>query len=443
MKAEDNALLTGVGPGTPMGALMREYWLPACLSSELVAGAAPTRLMLMGEKLVAFRTPEGEVGIMDHACPHRCASLFYGRNESGGLRCVYHGWKYAPNGQCLERPNVADVPGKLPPIKAPAYPCIERNGVVFTYMGSRATPPPVTAIEAMLLPEGEVRLSCSLRHCNYLQVLEGEIDTSHFGFLHGGAVAREDLDPNDLNSASLADRVPRYHVTEADWGSMYAAYRDIGNGQLYYRAAHYLFPFYTMFPDGNFAKNIVVDAAVPMDDTHTMIFTWMYRGRTPGVRKLRDGSPIPGLERDEDYLPNGTGWFDRWRTVADGDNDYLIDREAQARNNYSGLTGVQLQDQAMVESMGGIVDRRKEHLSPSDRMIVVTRRRLMATLRAHMEGSAPASVDDPSLFQQARSGAYVAPAAQPWLDAYAEQIAIAANPTGVLHLNPEFTKETA
>lgn len=440
MNARDNALLTQVGPGSAMGNMMREYWIPACLASELEPGGAPMRLMLLGEKLVAFRTPEGIVGIMDHACPHRCASLFYGRNESGGLRCVYHGWKFAPDGQCLDQPNVPEANRFADRLKAPAYPCVERNGVIWTYMGQRKTPPPLTAIEATLLPGTEIRLSCSLRHCNYLQVLEGEIDTSHFGFLHGGSVEADDLDPDDLNSHSLLDRTPRYHVAETGAGSMYASYRPVADGQLYYRVAHYLFPFYTQFPDGVFNRNIVLDAAVPMDDEHTMIFTWMFRTREPGVRKLKDGSAIPGLERDEDYLPNGTGWFDRWRTVANAQNDYLIDREAQARRSYSGVTGVQLQDEVVVESMGEIVDRSKENLAVSDHMIVTTRRRMLRALKAHKEGTTPPGLEATEVFQQSRSGAFVADAATDWRDAYAQQIATADNPTGVLHFDKAFVQ---
>ena len=442
MIAAENERLTRVGPGTPMGELMREHWLPACLASELKPGAAPLRLMLLGEKLVAFRGPDGTVGILDHVCPHRCASLFFGRNEEGGLRCVYHGWKFAPDGTCLDQPNVPPQFAFADRVKARAYPAVERNGVIWTYMGRKAESPPLTAVEAMLLPEAEVRLSCAIRACNYLQVLEGEIDTSHFGFLHGGAVATEDLDPADLNSLSLKDRAPNYHVRETAWGAMYAAYRETGSDTLYYRVAHFLMPFYTMFPDGLFERNIVCDAAVPMDDTHTMVFTWMYRGRTPGVRRLKDGRPIPGLDRDEEYLPNGTGWFDRWRTVANAGNDYLIDRDAQAavsadEASFSGLTGVQLQDQAVVESMGAIVDRTREHLSVSDRMIVVTRKRLLKALAAHAAGEGARCAGEPQLLQQARSGAYLAAARRDWFAAYADQIRIAHNPTGVLHLDAD------
>lgn len=433
MSPEDNARLTEVGPGTPMGALMRRYWLPACLSLELQPGGAPLRLALMGEGLVAFRGPDGAVGVLDHACPHRRASLFLGRNEAGGLRCVYHGWKFAPSGACLETPNLPPEMDIRDRVRAPAYPAAERHGVVWAYLGE-GEPPPLPAIEALLLPEAEVKLSCSFRACNWLQVLEGEIDTSHFGFLHSGSVGAEDLDPADMHSLSVRDRAPRYHVAETPWGAAYAAWRDAGGGRTYWRVAHYLAPFWTMFPDGALDRNIVVDAAVPMDDTHTMVFSWMYRARAGGLRKLKDGRPIPGLERDEAYLPNGSGWFERWRTVANEGNDWLIDRNTQASASFTGLTGVQLQDQAVVESMGPVVDRSRELLTLSDKMIGTVRRRLLDLLRA--DGTPgfepPGQGGDPEVGLGARSGAFLADAALDWRTAYADQLRKAADPTGRL-----------
>src|SRR5271168_641848 len=142
----ENELLTKVGPGTPMGALMRQYWLPACLSTELTADGDPLRLMLLGEKLIAFRDSAGRIGVLDHRCPHRCASLFFGRNEEGGLRCVYHGWKFDTAGNCLEMPNLPIDQEALPKIKAKSYQVAERGGVVYVYMGERAIAPPLPAV---------------------------------------------------------------------------------------------------------------------------------------------------------------------------------------------------------------------------------------------------------------------------------------------------------
>src|SRR5438094_9782943 len=156
--ASEGAELTQVAVGTPMGQLMRQYWLPALLSSELERDGSPTRLMLLGEKLLAFRDSEGRVGVMDHRCPHRCASLFLGRNEEGGIRCIYHGWKFDVAGNCLDMPSLPP-PGFKQKVKAKAYKVVERAGVVWVYMGSRAEAPPLPAFEILELPEDEVRVS--------------------------------------------------------------------------------------------------------------------------------------------------------------------------------------------------------------------------------------------------------------------------------------------
>src|SRR5439155_6574513 len=166
--------LTQIGPGTVMGELMRQYWIPAAQSSELVRDGAPLRLMLLGEHLIAFRDSAGRVGVMDHRCPHRCASLFLGRNEEGGIRCIYHGWKYDVEGNCVDTPNLAAPPDFKNRIKAKAYKAVERNGLLWVYMGSRKAAPSLPEIEATLLPESEVTISFVQRECNWLQALEGD-----------------------------------------------------------------------------------------------------------------------------------------------------------------------------------------------------------------------------------------------------------------------------
>ena len=196
LTAANNEMLTRVGPGTPMGNLMREYWTLACLSSELKADGEPMRLMLLGEQLIAFRDTDGRVGIMEHRCPHRCASLFFGRNEEGGLRCVYHGWKFDVEGNCLDMPNVPPAQDFKHRIKAKAYKVVERAGFVWTYMGSRKEAPPLPNVEVLMLPEEERITRVHQRECNWFQSLEGDIDTSHFGFLHVGGVKTEDVDPD-------------------------------------------------------------------------------------------------------------------------------------------------------------------------------------------------------------------------------------------------------
>ena len=178
--ASEGQELTRVGPGTPMGELMREYWLPAVKSSELVAGGDPVRLMLLGEKLIAFRDTTGRVGVMDHRCPHRCASLFYGRNEEGGMRCVYHGWKFAADGQCLEMPNLPPEQDFSAKVRAKAYQVTERAGVIWVYMGARDDGAADAGDRGDAAAGQRALLNFTQRECNWLQALEGDIDTSHF-----------------------------------------------------------------------------------------------------------------------------------------------------------------------------------------------------------------------------------------------------------------------
>ncbi|MDG2033470.1 MAG: Rieske 2Fe-2S domain-containing protein, partial [Rhodospirillales bacterium] len=212
-----------------MGELMRQYWLPAAKSSEVVADGAPLRLMLLGEKLIAYRDSVGNVGVMDHRCPHRCASLFFARNEGGGIRCVYHGWKFDKDGNCIEMPNVPpeqDFKGK---VKAKAYTVEEKNGLIWVFMGDKNSVPPLPGIEPTLLEPGDIRIIFAMRECNWLQALEGDIDTSHFSWLHAGSIGIEQVPSDNHGKYQIIDRAPEYHVRETEWGTMYGAYRETDN----------------------------------------------------------------------------------------------------------------------------------------------------------------------------------------------------------------------
>jgi phthalate 4,5-dioxygenase len=232
---QDSEVLTRVGPGTPMGALMRHYWLPALQSSELKADGDPVRLMLLGEKLIAFRDTAGRIGVMDHRCPHRCASLFFGRNEEGGIRCVYHGWKYDVTGQCLEQANVPPHQAFADKLRAKAYRAAERNGIVYVYMGAAETAPPLPDIPATHIPEDEAKVTFVLRNCNWLQGLEGDIDTSHLNFLHYGSLGGGDFAPTDPTRFGAIHRDPEYKAEASELGTIYGAYRPAENGQTYSR----------------------------------------------------------------------------------------------------------------------------------------------------------------------------------------------------------------
>ncbi len=433
MASRDSEDLTRVGPGTPMGELMRQYWIPAALSSELEADGAPVRLKLLGEKLIAFRDTSGRVGIMDHRCPHRCASLFFGHNEADGLRCVYHGWKFDADGNCTDMPNLPAHQDFKDKVKAKAYRVHESNGLVWTYMGPREQAPPAPGYEAASLPESDVRLCFAQRECNWLQAFEGDIDTSHFSFLHFGGVDGDEVSPDEVAKVIVSDRAPEYGSAETDWGMMYGAYRPIGDGADYWRVAHFMFPFWTLPPHGDMKDHVWTRAWVPMDDTHTMFVELSWNQRSLGLRTLRDGTPVPGTSAPIELLPNTTDWLGRFRPAANASNDYLIDRAVQRDETYTGIAGIFHQDQAVTESMGDIVDHSFERLAPSDHMITQTRRRLLTAARdLAADGTTPPGVDDPEVFLRARGGDMVIGEADDWVEAYSARRATLDDPTGRL-----------
>jgi phthalate 4,5-dioxygenase oxygenase subunit len=432
--AKEGKELTGVGQGTPMGGLMRCYWIPAGLSSELERDGPPVRLMLLGEKLIAFRDSSGRVGVMDHRCPHRCASLFLGRNEEGGIRCLYHGWKFDVDGNCLEMPSVTPPQDFKHKVKARAYPARERAGVFWVYMGDRAEPPPMPALEILDMPDAEIRVSFMQRDCNYLQALEGEIDTSHFGFLHAGHVDPAELSEHEPILHTVVNRAPEYHVAETPWGTQYAGYRASGPGRTYWRFANFLFPFWTQAPNGEFLSHVHARAWVPLDDYHTMFCFLWWKGGTSAMTlpqpAFKDGTPIGGAGRGNRMLPNTTDWLGRWRLAANASNDWGLDRAAQRGNTiYSGIDGIHLQDQAITESMGPITDHAFEHLAPSDQMITRTRRRLLMAARALKEkGELPPGATDGEVYRHARSGYLVSEDIGSWKEVYAQQLGAAVRP---------------
>ena len=434
LSSKDRETLTRVGPGTPIGSLMREYWIPAAMSREVEADGPPVRLLLLNEKLIAFRDSSGRVGIMDHRCPHRCASLFFGRNEEDGIRCIYHGWKFDADGNCVEMPNLPSRQDFKDKVKAKAYRVHECNGLIWVYMGARAEPPPVPGYEAALLPGAEVRISFAQRECNWLQAFEGDIDTSHFSFLHLGAVGDDEVSPDEVARVIISDRAPEYRSKETDWGMMYGAYRPLDNGTQYWRLAHFMFPFWTLPPHGDMKDHVWTRAWVPMDDHHTMFVELSWTGRTPGLRKLKNGETIPGIDAPMDLLPNTTDWRGRFRPAANASNDYKIDRDAQRSTSFTGIPGIFHQDQAVTESMGEIVDHTFEHLAPSDHMITQTRRRLLKAARDLADrGIAPPGVDDPAIFLNARGGDLVISEGEDWIEAYAGSKRTLADPTGMLN----------
>ena len=412
LSQRDNDALCRVGPGTLMGDLFRQYWLPAVRSDELPSpDCPPLRIRILGENLIAFRATSGEVGLLADACPHRGASLFFGRNEEDGLRCVYHGWKFDTSGACVDMPSEPAESNFKTKVRARAYPTRERNGVVWAYMGPRQTLPPLPTIEANLMPEADCLIETTFRECNWLQALEGDIDTSHVGFLHNGSMTPESLRRGSYLYYTVTDRAPRYAVVDTDFGTSYGAYRPAEPGTSYWRVGHFLFPGYTMVPTGILGTNILARFWVPIDDDHVM--HWSMSINSGDIMAGRAAATFGAPE----YVPNDSGWLGRWRSAQDPRNDYKIDREAQRTGSFSGIDGVSTQDQAITESMGPICDRTHEHLGTSDAMVIRTRRALLRAARELREhGTVPPGVDEPDVYLT-RSGGVILPNDVDWLEA--------------------------
>jgi phenylpropionate dioxygenase-like ring-hydroxylating dioxygenase large terminal subunit len=357
------------------------------------------------------------VGLIQNSCPHRGASLFFGRNEEEGLRCVYHGWKFDVTGACVDMPSEPAESNFESKVRARAYPCVERNGIIWTYMGPREVPPPLPDLEANMVEGANV--STVLRECNWMQALEGDIDTVHFAFLHYGHLKLEDTYEGGFFNLQVKERAAGYAVTTTEFGACYGAYRPAEADTYYWRMANFLFPFYTQVPPGTLAVKRQFRAWVPMDDDHVMYF---------GVSATQD-SPVEddpesqkrSFKRVQAMQPDGTGWFERSRPMATVRNDYLIDREMQFNGeSFTGLPSVFLEDQAITESMGTIYERTQEHLGTSDTMVIYTRRALLRAAEALRDhGIVPPGVDAPEVYAQ-RSGGVILPRNASVFDATAE-----------------------
>jgi nitrite reductase/ring-hydroxylating ferredoxin subunit len=409
-----------------MGQIMREYWMPIARADEIKADGDPLRLRVLGENLIAFRDTDGRVGVMDHRCPHRCASLFFGRNEEGGLRCVYHGWKFDVEGNCLDMANVPPHQDFKHKVKAKAYPARERNGAIWVYMGARKVPPPMPDFELNRLRDEEIVVRMVHQDCNWLQSLENDIDTSHFGFLHFGSMTADMFNDDDPYKYLAADRAPQFHIEDTPVGMMYGSYRPADEGTTYWRLAHYMVPVWIMPPAGPMSQLIAAKAYVPLDDTNTMVVGLFRKIEgMAGMQMAKNGKPIPGLgdpkTRGATYRPNTTDWLGRWRLVNNAGNDYLIDREKQRTGGvFSGIEGIQVQDTAASELPGPISDRTFEHLASSDETIARVRRMLIRLLQSYQKNKNTVlpGVDQPQAYRGHRGGFYTAPNHLNFRDSY-------------------------
>jgi phthalate 4,5-dioxygenase len=391
LSADDNGTLTQTARGTLMGDHLRRFWTPFLLASELpTPNCPPVRVRLMSENLVAFRATDGTVGLVQAACPHRRASLFWGRNEENGIRCVYHGWKFDTNGQCVDMPSEPDASNFKNKIAITAYPTADRGGVIWAYLGPSELAPELPTYDWLDLPETHRYSTKRIENVNWAQALEGGIDSAHSNFLHARVDAfRRDpawveraKNAPDLRSRYHAlDRSPRFFATYTDYGMRIGARREAGNDGYYWRFTHWLTPYYNLFAAAGDepGANGRGFAWVPIDDHHSWTITFAWNTHHPlSEEDIAAADAFAGPAIGDTFFPE-----------RNATNDYLIDRDDQANVTFTGIAGIQAQDMAVQESMGAIVDRTQEHLGTSDSAIIMMRRQLLAHARATAEGSDP------------------------------------------------------
>ena len=399
---EENRYMTETGPGTPMGNLMRRFWHPVLLSEELPEpDCPPKRTTILSEELIAFRDTNGDVGLVDNYCPHRRASLFFGRNEESGLRCVYHGWKFDVSGDCIDMPSEPAESNFKDKVKIKAYPCREGAGMVWAYMGPPELQPEMPKLEYLDMPEDQYVSTKVMYESNYVQVIEGEIDTVHASILHSNldSLARSDTATTIGGRYSYRDRPPRFFVEDTDSGILIGARRNAEEDSYYWRISRFLFPYITMIPrepQGSARSGLIV----PIDDENC----WFFWVRWNPYRPLEEDE-IRTYELMKASLAPVT-----YLGQANKRNDYMIDRELQRTVNYTGIpqNNARAQDAAMTDSMGTIVDRSREHLGTTDMAIIRMRRRLVMAARELEEGIEPYAAGHPEVFA-VRSGGAVLP----------------------------------
>ncbi len=419
LRPEDNVKITRVGPGTPCGELMRRYWQPFLLSSELPeADCPPVRVRLLCEDLVAFRDTDGRVGLIDAHCPHRRAPMFFGRNEECGMRCVYHGWKFDRNGDCVDMPSEPAGTPLQARVKIKAYPTFEGGGVVWAYMGPREHMPAPPDYEWMRAPETHRFVSKTYEDCNFLQALEGGLDTAHSSYAHNNDIANRNMPRN-------RDKAPRLDVELTDYGYRYISTRRTGDSGSYVRVYQYIMPAQQIRGsiikiEGGRSDRPRFDGHiwVPIDDESCFVFNTMYSydANAPLSHDFVMAFESRAGRGPEHHEP-GT-----FRLLANRSNDYFIDRHVQKTQTFTGIAGVNTQDYALQEGMGAIVDRSLENLGTSDKAIVAMRRMMLRSIDAVARGEDPPGVD-PAIHGQVRPYDDYLPDGADWRQLFEKELA--------------------
>jgi phthalate 4,5-dioxygenase oxygenase subunit len=389
MGQEQNDLLTQTGPGSSAGGVFRHYWQPAALSEELKGPRPLVPVRLLGEDLVLFRDNTGTLGLVARACPHRGADLCYGRLEDDGLRCPFHGWHFDRSGQCVEQPGEPEGSTTHERIRINSYPVVERNGIIFAYMGS-GEPPEFPNFDCFRAPETHVFAFKGLWQCNWLQALEVGIDPAHASFLHRFL---EDEDPQDSYGKQFRDKAadtgipmtkllrdyprPEITVEETEYGMRLIALRNLDNGQTHVRVTNQIFPCAIHIPMSR--EMVITQWHVPIDDENCYWYSMFTSFKIPVDKELMRAQRLKE-HRLPDYTP-----------LRNKSNNYGYDPEEQAVKTFTGMgLDINVHDQWAVESPGPIFDRRNEHLGKTDVGIIKYRRMLRDAIENLAAGNAAA-----------------------------------------------------
>jgi phthalate 4,5-dioxygenase len=385
ISAEENNLLTQIGPETPCGGLLRRYWQPVALTEELPEGGAPVKVKILSEELVLFRDDQKRPGLLGLHCSHRGTDLSYGRVEDGGLRCLYHGWLYDVAGRCLEQPGESGGGEHRDAIRHPAYPCTEAGGVIFAYMGPGA-PPLLPNYDFLTAPE-EYRTVVKIFHnCSYLQGNEGNIDPVHLSFLHQylseAQVARQRIVPgsNATDNALLGnDIAPTIEVEIKDFGLRIYTLRNAGPDKRYLRVTNFVMPNLAAFGGSTVGDGYAVHWHVPIDDTHHWKYIFMFSRSKALDDELRNKSRA---ELTPDY-----------RLTRNAGNRFQQDRASMKTQTFTGMgINFQAHDAFATESQGPVQDRTNEHPVSSDKAIIAARKLLLNAIKDVREGRQPQHV---------------------------------------------------
>ncbi len=383
MTAQENELMCRVEGNAPMGQIMRRHWLPALLTEEVPEpDGDPVRVRLLGEDLIAFRNSEGKVGLIGEFCPHRNASLFYGRNEQCGLRCLYHGWKVDVGGNVLEmssEPPGSHFPAK---VKHKSYPAHEAAGFIWAYMGPAKEMPPFETPVFGQSPDAKISICKVVVNCNWAQILEGAIDSAHSSTLHASDMlsARVDgakaTDQNWLRPST--DKAPKLQVQRTDFGFRYVAIRRPivnANTHDYVRMTLFIAPYTVLIPPNNRFRIALLH--VPIDDTHTAFHFIAFGGdTTPDQETWRMFNALQvGIDVDETY-----------RNTRTRVNNYRQDRKSMRCGSWTGIPGIPNQDIVMWETMGALADRSRDRLGASDVAIIEFRRQMLEAAKIMLAG---------------------------------------------------------